>query len=81
METAISQEPLVSIEGKRIKQIGIIVEKAEETAIEMATLFGMGPWMIMDVMPTEIVHHDRYLGAVPSVQRIALADWGASRLN
>ena len=25
-----SQEPLVSIKGKKIKQIGIIVEKAEE---------------------------------------------------
>ena len=42
----------------------------------MATLFGMGPWMIMDVMPTEIVLHDKYLGAVPSVQRVALADLG-----
>lgn len=76
METAISQEPLVSIKGKKIRQIGIIVEKAEETAIEMAALFGIGPWMIMDVMPTEIVLHDRYLGAVPSIQRVALSDWG-----
>jgi hypothetical protein len=41
----------------------------------MAALFGMGPWML-DVMPTEIVLHDRYLGAVPSVQRVALADLG-----
>jgi hypothetical protein len=76
VETAISQEPLVSIKGKKIRQIGIIVEKAEETAIEMAALFGIGPWMIMDVMPTEIVLHDRYLGAVPSIQRVALSDWG-----
>jgi hypothetical protein len=67
-------EPIISIEGKRISQIGIVVDDVLGAVVEMGRLFGLGPWTIVDVKPTELVFHDKYVGTGLCVQRIALAD-------
>ena len=43
--------PLWKMEGKRINQIGLVVDDAEEMAKRYEELFGIGPWRIM---PTSI---------------------------
>jgi methylmalonyl-CoA/ethylmalonyl-CoA epimerase len=67
-------QPVVSIEGKKIFQIGIVTDDMAGAAIEMTRLFGLGPWTIVDVMPTDLVFHDKHVGAGPYVQRIAATD-------
>ena len=41
----------VNIKGKEIKQVGIVVEDAEETAKNYWDLLGVGPWTLIDFKP------------------------------
>ena len=38
----------INIQGKEIKQLGIVVENAEETARNYWEILGVGPWMLLD---------------------------------
>jgi methylmalonyl-CoA/ethylmalonyl-CoA epimerase len=69
-----AHESIVSIEGKKIDQIGIMVDDVARVVVEMSRLFGLGPWTIIDVLPTELIFRDQFVGAGPYVQRIASAD-------
>lgn len=68
------QQTIVNVKGKKIAQIGMVVEDVARAVIEMSRLFGLGPWTIVDVMPTELIFRDKLVGAGPYVQRIAFAD-------
>lgn len=44
----------INIEGKEIKQLGIVVEDAEETARNYWELLGVGPWTLIDFKPPHL---------------------------
>lgn len=44
----------INIKGKEIKQLGIVVEDAEETARNYWELLGIGPWMFIDFKPPHL---------------------------
>jgi hypothetical protein len=47
-------EGVINIKGKEIKQIGIVVQDAEETAKNYWELLGIGPWMFIDFIPPQL---------------------------
>jgi Glyoxalase/Bleomycin resistance protein/Dioxygenase superfamily len=70
----------VNIEGKEIKQLGIVVQNAEETAKNYWEMLGVGPWMLLDFKPPQLtdvtlhgitVHKDVNLHI-----KAAIAQWG-----
>jgi hypothetical protein len=70
----------INIQGKEIKQLGIIVENAEETAKNYWEMLGVGPWMLIDFKPPHLtdvtlygipIHND-----VPLHTKAAIAQWG-----
>ena len=44
----------IDIQGKEIKQLGIVVENAEETARNYWELLGVGPWTLIDFKPPHL---------------------------
>ena len=44
----------VNIEGKEIKQLGIVVEDVEETAKNYWEMLGIGPWYLIDFKPPRL---------------------------
>jgi hypothetical protein len=44
----------INIKGKEIKQLGIVVEDAEETARNYWELLGVGPWILIDFKPPHL---------------------------
>jgi len=44
----------VSTEGKEIRQLGIVVEDAEESAKNYWELLGVGPWYLIDFKPPHV---------------------------
>ncbi len=50
---------LISMKGKRIFQLGIIVKDAEKAAKRLWDLFGVGPWKLADFPPANVVLHDK----------------------
>jgi hypothetical protein len=51
----------INIKGKEIKQLGIVVENAEETARNYWELLGVGPWILLDFKPphlTDVTLHE-----------------------
>lgn len=44
----------INIKGKEIKQLGIVVENAEETARNYWEILGIGPWMLIDFKPPHL---------------------------
>ena len=69
-------DPLVSLKGKKIMQIGIVVKDAEKAAKRWGELFGIGPWRLLDLPPTNVILHDQPLRDYGGVIRIALANLG-----
>jgi hypothetical protein len=70
----------INIKGKEIKQLGIIVQDAEEIARNYWELFGVGPWMFIDLKPPHLtdvtlhgiaIHNDVNLHI-----KAAIAQWG-----
>ncbi len=52
----------VSIEGKEIKQLGIVVDDVERIARNYWELMGIGPWYILDFTPQHLA--DMYLHGI-----------------
>ena len=44
----------IDIKGKEIKQVGIVVEDAEQTAKNYWDLLGVGPWTLIDFKPPHV---------------------------
>jgi hypothetical protein len=49
-------EAVIDIRGKDIKQLGIIVEDAEETAKNYWEILGVGPWILVDFKPPHMAN-------------------------
>ena len=47
---------VIDIEGKEIKQLGIVVEDVEEIAKNYWELFGIGPWTLIDFKPPHLAN-------------------------
>lgn len=68
------------MEGKEIKQLGIVVPNAEETARNYWEIFGVGPWMFIDFKPPHLT--DVALHGIPMNPELnlhtkaAIAQWG-----
>ena len=70
----------INIKGKEIKQLGIIVQNAEETARNYWELFGVGPWILLDFKTpylTDVTLHGITINnEVPLHTKAAMAQWG-----
>lgn len=75
----------INIKGKEIKQLGIIVQDAEETARNYWEIFGVGPWMLLDLKPPHLtdvtlhgisIHNDVNLHI-----KAAIAQWGELQIE
>ena len=70
-----SEYPRMDTKGKKIGQIGIVVQDAARTARRYSEIFGIGPWVFLDIHPTDLILHDK-----PRVEecgiRLALAHLG-----
>ncbi|MBI4766867.1 MAG: VOC family protein [Deltaproteobacteria bacterium] len=73
-------ESAINIKGKEIKQLGIVVQNAEETARNYWELFGVGPWMFIDFKPpqlTEVTLHGIDINPEVTLHtKAAIAQWG-----
>ena len=77
----------VSIEGKEIKQLGIVVDDVEKTARNYWELMGIGPWYVLDFTPQHLA--DVYLhgirgiagDAIRSHVRAGIAQFGEIQLE
>jgi len=62
--------------GGRFAQIGIVVADAARTARRYAELFGVGPWMFLDLTASDVVLHDEPLTGAEGCVRVAMANLG-----
>lgn len=70
----------VDTKGKEIKQLGIVVHDAEETAKNYWNIFGVGPWIFIDFKPphlSEVTLHGIAINPEVNLQtKAAIAQWG-----
>ena len=81
MEKEFENLPIIDIKGKKIHQIGFVVRDAAKTAKRYSEIFGLGPWLFLDVHSTENILHDKPLGEVELCFRIALTDLGEHQIE
>ncbi len=76
---------LINIEGKEIRQIGIVVEDAEKTAKNYWDMFGVGPWILVDFKPPHVsdaaLHGITMFDGIDFHVRAALADLGDMQIE
>jgi len=76
---------LINIEGKEIRQIGLVVEDAEKMAKNYWEIFGIGPWMLVDFKPPHIsdgsLHEIAMFDGTDFHVRAALADFGDMQIE
>ena len=48
---------VISLEGKKIAQVGLVVNDVEKTAQNYWEMFGLGPWTLIDFKPTDGTLH------------------------
>lgn len=76
-----SNQPAIEAKGREIGQVGIVVRDAVQTAKRYSEIFGIGPWLFFDLLPTEMILHDKTLGDVESCIRIGLANLGRMQIE
>ena len=74
-------QPVIGVEGKKIRQVGIIVKDAPKTARRYSKIFGIGPWVFYDIVPSDVIFHDKPLGDHVSSIRIAMAKMGKMQIE
>ena len=76
---------LINMDGKEIKQLGIVVEDAEATAKKYWDLFGIGPWMLVDFKPPQVkdctLHEIKITDIDNFHVKAALADLGDMQIE
>ena len=72
--------PVIVTTGMAIKQIGIGVRDAARTARRYSEIFGVGPWVFLDVEPTDAILHDEPLAEEYGL-RLALANFGKIQIE
>jgi catechol 2,3-dioxygenase-like lactoylglutathione lyase family enzyme len=81
MGMAKKQTPLIDVRDKRIVQIGIVVRDAARMAQRYTEIFGIGPWVFLDIAPTQMILHDQSLGDTEACVRVALADFESIQIE
>jgi len=74
------QSPVIDTTGKTINQIGIVVRDAARTARRYSEIFGVGPWVFLDVHSTEGILHDSPLKEESCI-RLAVANLGKIQIE
>jgi catechol 2,3-dioxygenase-like lactoylglutathione lyase family enzyme len=76
---------LINFEGRKIRQIGIVVEDAEKAAKNYWDLFGVGPWILVDFKNPHLtgaaLHGITLLDGIDFHVRAALADMGEMQIE
>jgi len=76
---------LINLDGKEIRQVGIVVEDAEKTAKNYWQMFGIGPWMFVDFKPPfisdGILHDIAMFDGIDFHVKAALADFGDMQIE
>ena len=70
------KQPVISMKGREIVQVGIVVADAAKTARRYASLLGIGPWLFVDIAPRDMILHGKSLRDGASCVRVALAQFG-----
>lgn len=81
MGTESANQPTLELKGMEINQVGIVVQDAAKTAKRYSEIFGLGPWVFLDLVPTDMILHDERLRDMESCIRIALANLGRIQLE
>jgi hypothetical protein len=70
----------INIQGKEIKQLGIVVRDAEETARHYWEILGVGPWVLIDFKPPHLtdctLHGITIHDNINLHTKAAIAQWG-----
>lgn len=72
--------PLIDTTGMTINQIGIVVRDVARTARRYSEIFGLGPWVFLDVEPTDAILHDEPLEEEYGL-RLALTNLGKIQIE
>jgi hypothetical protein len=75
-----TNSPAIDTTGMSIRQIGIVVRDAARTARRYSEIFGVGPWVFLDIHPTDVILHDKPLAEECCI-RLALANLGKIQLE
>ncbi|MBW2142643.1 MAG: VOC family protein [Deltaproteobacteria bacterium] len=75
------RQPVIDMQGKNIRQVGIVVRDAAKTAKRYSEIFGVGPWLFFDTAPTDVILHGQPLNDGESTIRIAVANLGEMQIE
>ncbi|MFO7964844.1 MAG: VOC family protein [Desulfobacterales bacterium] len=78
---ATQHQPIVNTTGKKIDQIGIVVNDVHTSARKYSEIFGIGPWTVFDFAATEMVFRNKKIADKASVVRAALANLGNMQIE
>jgi len=81
MAEGTGKQPVVDMKAKKIAQIGIVVADAAKTARRYSELFGIGPWMFLDLTATDVILHGAPLGDEEGCVRVALATFAGLEIE
>lgn len=81
MSSEQTQKPVFDTQGKKIVQLGLVVEDAARTAKRYAEVFGLGPWHFFELDPTELTLHGRPVADGLTSVRIAMANLGELQIE
>lgn len=62
MAEGTERQPVVDMKGRKTVQIGIVVVDAAKTARRYSELFGIGPWLFLDLTGDDVILHGAPLG-------------------
>ncbi|MBN1613013.1 MAG: VOC family protein [Deltaproteobacteria bacterium] len=75
MSEGTDRKPVADRKKNKIAQIGIVVADAAKTARRYSEIFGIGPWMFLDLTATDAILHGKPLGDAEGCVRTALASF------
>lgn len=73
-------KPVVNVSTEKIVQFGMVVRDADKVARRFSDVFG-GSWRFYDVRPKGIVLHDKELGDVEALMKVAIGDVGGRSIK
>ena len=71
-----SVKPIVDLSVQKIAQFSLVAKDIEKVVKRFSEVFGMTPWKFYDFRPKGIVLHDKALGNVDCLVKVAIADMG-----
>ena len=75
------RKPVVDCTDKRIAHIGVVVKDVVKTAKQFAKIFGVGPWVFFDTIPTHTHLHGEPIKDGESCVRLGMAQVGALEIE